>query len=322
MTILHITNGSSAQRVMQQAGIEGEIVTWDDVLHEGPVPSGLELSELSEVRAKFIAEQGWAPFDEVLNNFQMRDKALLSFRDYDALILWFEHDLYDQLQLIQILSWLATQEIQDANIQLVCEDCYLGVITPGEMFSLFEKAKPVTYEQIIIATTAWQSLVLPTPTEWLLLLKQDTKCLPFLEGAVLRLLQEYPHLDTGLSLTQLRALKAVQDQPKSPNEIFSTYQQNEERRFMGDSTFWGYLAQMVYCELPLIKLADEQQRLTLTHSSSQQLHITDEGKRVLSGEKCWSGLSLVDRWIGGVHLAPNNLWCWDEINRTVHKITH
>ena len=321
MTILHITNGSCAQHVMQQAGIEGEIITWDDVLHEGPVPSGLELFELSKVRAKFIAEQGWAPIDDVQNRFQLRDKALLSFREYDALMLWFEHDLYDQLQLIQILSWLATQDIQDANIQLICEDCYLGVITPNEMLALREKARPVTYEQITIATTAWQSLMLPTPNEWLLLLKQDTKCLPFLEGAVLRLLQEYPHCNTGLSLTQFYALKSLQDFPKSPNEIFSTYQQNEERRFMGDSTFWGYLAQMIYCDSPLIKLVDEKQRLTLSHSSSQQLLITDEGTKVLSGEKCYSGLSSIDRWIGGVHLTADNIWCWNEADQVMRNIT-
>src|ERR1039458_2770051 len=47
--MLHITNGSSV--ALDRSGIGGEIVFWVDVLHEGPVPAGLELEELSRIRA-------------------------------------------------------------------------------------------------------------------------------------------------------------------------------------------------------------------------------------------------------------------------------
>ena len=317
--ILNITNGSCSQHVMQQAGIKGEIVTWDDVLHEGPVPASMTLPELSAVRARFIADQGQGSYDEVLDKFITRDNALMSFRDYDVLYLWFEHDLYDQLQLIQILNWLATQDLRGSNIQLICEPCYLGVISASEMSALFSKAKPLSYEQISTATTAWQAFTLPTPEQWFQLLKQDTKCLPFLEGAVLRLLQEYPYFHSGLSLTQQQVLMSIKQRPRSPNQIFSSYQQNEERRFMGDSTFWGYLAQMVLCDPPLINVLDGQ-RLVLTHSSTQQLAITEYGEAVLAGDKSYPGLASINRWIGGVHLTDKNMWCWDEQNRAVMKI--
>ena len=278
----------------------------------------MRLPALSTVRARFIAEQCGEPYDEVLNAFITRDNALISFHDYDGLFLWFEHDLYDQLQLIQILNWLATQDLKNSNIQLICEPCYLGCISANEMSALQHKAKPVRYEQIAIATTAWQAFTLPTPNEWFRLLQQDTKSLPFLQGAVLRLLQEYPHVNTGLSLTQQSALKAISERPRSPNQIFSSYQQNEERRFMGDLTFWGYLAQMVYCDPPLIEVLDGQ-RLTLNHSSSQQLAITETGKSVLQGKKLYPGLSEIDRWVGGVHLTREHLWCWDESNLAIVK---
>jgi hypothetical protein len=58
-TILNITNGDSAVMVMQQAGIPGVFLPWRDVLHDGPVPAGLSLEKLSEVRAQFISDQGW-----------------------------------------------------------------------------------------------------------------------------------------------------------------------------------------------------------------------------------------------------------------------
>ena len=44
---------------MRAAGIDGAIVPWDDVLHEGPVPAGLNAAALRERRAEFLASCGW-----------------------------------------------------------------------------------------------------------------------------------------------------------------------------------------------------------------------------------------------------------------------
>jgi hypothetical protein len=37
-------------------------------------------------------------------SFERRDEAITRFRDHEEVVLWFEHDLFDQLQLIQILD--------------------------------------------------------------------------------------------------------------------------------------------------------------------------------------------------------------------------
>lgn len=105
MSVLNITNGDSTLRLMREANIEGDIVCWRDVLHEGPVPRIGTLTELSSIRACFIADRGWGELGKVKEAFQERDRALKGFSDYQRLVLWFEHDLYDQLQLLQILHW-------------------------------------------------------------------------------------------------------------------------------------------------------------------------------------------------------------------------
>ena len=50
---LHITNGDSV--ALKLTGLEGDILFWRDVLHEGPAPSGLTLDQLSALRAGFLA---------------------------------------------------------------------------------------------------------------------------------------------------------------------------------------------------------------------------------------------------------------------------
>ena len=41
-----------------------------NVLHDGPVPEGLRLEELSNIRAKFIAEFDWASLEKCESLFQ------------------------------------------------------------------------------------------------------------------------------------------------------------------------------------------------------------------------------------------------------------
>src|SRR5947209_11115587 len=103
--MLHITNGESAGQLIQETGITGTLLTWDDVLHEGPTPADLSLGQMSEVRARFIANYYTLPFEEVMADFVRRDTALTHFHLHEEVVLWFEHDLYDQLQLLQLLNW-------------------------------------------------------------------------------------------------------------------------------------------------------------------------------------------------------------------------
>ena len=75
--MLHITNGDSVGGTLRQTGLPGDILTWKDILHEGPTPSGLSLEQMSQIRAQFLA--GWAlgSYEEMLTGFLHRKKTLL-----------------------------------------------------------------------------------------------------------------------------------------------------------------------------------------------------------------------------------------------------
>jgi len=71
--VLHIVNGDCAIQALKDSGIEGDFLSWLDVLHDEPVPEGLSLEELSEVRADFIADCDWAVLEKAKNAFQKRE---------------------------------------------------------------------------------------------------------------------------------------------------------------------------------------------------------------------------------------------------------
>src|SRR5512133_4015627 len=101
-TLLHVTNGESAGNTLRQTALGGAVLPWQDVLHEGPVPA-LPRRVLLRTRARFLADCGWGRQQALLSSLERRDRQLLeALRDGLQVVLWFEHDLYDQLQLLDV----------------------------------------------------------------------------------------------------------------------------------------------------------------------------------------------------------------------------
>lgn len=192
--MLHITNGECAVSVLQAAGMHGEILPWRDVLHEGPVRAGLSLEELSEERIAFISQSGWGAEDEVRKSFIERDAAFRRAGEHDEIVLWFEHDLYDQLQLVQVLDGLYGQ----ARVSIICEAEYLGRMAPERAAELFELRSPVTKRHYNEARAAWTAFRSPDP----MAITTDFQSFPFLGSALIRFLEEYPWTTDGLSRLQ------------------------------------------------------------------------------------------------------------------------
>jgi len=65
--------------------------------------------------------------DQVLRDFRLRDEHLASASRYREIILWFEHDLLDQLQILQILDRLAGAEFASTRLSMICINSYPGV---------------------------------------------------------------------------------------------------------------------------------------------------------------------------------------------------
>jgi hypothetical protein len=234
--LLHITNGDCAVAVLSQA-VQGPILPWRDVLHEGPVRAGLSLEELSRERAVFIADAGWASLSEVENQFKARDASFRRAGEHDEIVLWFEHDLYDQLQLIQVLDGLAA--LRGPPISLVCEAEYLGNMTPGRAAELFTLRNPLVRRHFQEAQAAWAAFRSPDPQQ---LENLRTTSLPFLAAAIRRHLEEFPWTTDGLSRTQRRIREALKDGPLPLPELFRRTQ--EEPAFLGDMLLAWYVERL------------------------------------------------------------------------------
>jgi hypothetical protein len=285
--LLHVTNGDSAAALLSQAFF-GEVLPWRDVLHEGPVREGLSLEQLSRERARFIADAGWGRLEEVAPEFQARDAKLGDSRLHEEVVLWFEHDLYDQLQLIQILDWFALHP--HPRLTLVCEAEYVGTMSPARMRELFPVRKPVTDEQLGEAGEAWAAFTAPDPSG---MNDLEIKALPFLGAALRRQLQEYPWTTDDLSLLERRVLELLERGPLPWTRIFTGI--DEDPIFLGDLVLRWHLARMA--EEGLVEARGTQWAL-----------------------KSRRRLRRIPRWLGGVRVDDQCPWRWDPGRRRLVRL--
>ena len=237
--VLHVTNGDCAVSVLSQVFKEA-ILPWRDTLHEGPVHAGIPLEDLSRRRAAFIAQAGWAPHVRVRETFIQRDAALLSVMQHEEVVLWFEHDLYDQLQLIQLLDWFCVHP--HPRLSLVCEAEYLGTMTPARAAELFGQRRPVTRAQLGAGARAWGAFGSPDPMR---IRSEPVRSLPFLGAALRRLLEEYPWSGDGLSRLERQTLEALRERPLPFEELFPrAHHQREDPVFLGDTVLLWHLARL------------------------------------------------------------------------------
>ena len=234
--MLQVTNGDCAVAVLSQA-VPGSFLPWRDPLHEGPVRAGLSLEELSRERARFIAAAGWGEASEVLRQFEARDAAFRRAGQHDEIVLWFEHDLYDQLQLVQVLDGLA--ELRGPPISIVCEPEYLGTMTPERAAELFELRSPVLRKHLQEAQAAWKAFRSPDPRHMETLRPQ---ALTYLAAALRRHLQEFPWTTDGLSRLERAVVAALQREPLPFAKLFAAVA--EEPAFLGDTVLAWHLRRM------------------------------------------------------------------------------
>ena len=305
---LHVTNGDSVISTWKKAGLLGTHVAWADVLHEGPVPAGLTLEQLSRVRAEYLAKRGYGNGIKINRDFEKRDAILRRAAEFDEVVLWFEHDLYDQLHVLQILSVLEQQGLGAGEVQLVQSDHYLGMLGADELMALYPKRRYLTTAASQGARRAWDAFTGDSPAALKTASAQSYPGLPYLRDALRRLCEEYPGAQTGLSRTQKQLLEACAQGARRKEDLFRKSQAREEASFLGDTSAFASLDDLCAPPAPLLSLLEDAYDVTVL------------GRRVLAGDADWLEHQPLDRWIGGVHLTAESRWRWNDIEETLVEL--
>ncbi|KTC86608.1 DUF1835 domain-containing protein [Legionella brunensis] len=312
MSSIHITNGDYAAELIKTGFNTQDVIAWRDVLYEGPVQANLSFEEFSQQRSEYLASQEYGTLDEIRSSFHELEKQLHNLPNFEEIILWFEHDTYDQLQLVQILVYLAGKKLH-SKLSLICINHYpgivpflgLGQLDEQQIKALFSCRQKITDAQFQLAETIWRALTRTDPTLVLQVVNSNLSALPFMKNALLRYLREFPSNHNGLTWTEQYILDSIIAGVANIPELFHQLPISEGKYFlgMGDTTFKRIIKNLAKAESPLLKIKPR-----LDEQDESELELTNLGERVAQGEEDWVKLNGIDCWRGGVHLTLDNVW--------------
>jgi hypothetical protein len=312
-----ITNGDHAAHALAAHFPDAEILIWRDVLVEGPVPGGIDDERLADVRAQHI-ETAFG-MNDVRADFTRRNHAFAKLGTFDRIELWFETDLHDQLQFVELLARMAKSKPESAPLLALC---------PPPLSSHIDAAarsiRGISSADFEAAGKMWQAFRASSP-EALQGEAETNGALPEARAALARLLEEYPSPHDGLGRIERAALLAVRDGAITPGLAFRHYQQTEPLPFLGDLGFYYRLEKLASGAVPLLHglpgggVAHAARTNMTVEYTDTLVELTDAGYEVLEGRKDLIALNGIDRWIGGVHLTPGNIWRFDPASKTLSR---
>jgi hypothetical protein len=323
VSTLHITNGDCAASTLREFLTDPVTIT-ADVLHDGPAPR-IDLDAWHALRAKYLEPTDEAAFERTRRELAQWDRMVADTGRHDEIVLWFEHDLFDQLLLIRTLDLLGGRR----SVSLICIDRFpgvdrfvgLGQLDAEQLESLVDTRRPVTDDQYALARKAWDAFRAPDPTDLVDMVRQpdSMRALPFLARALKRLLEEYPSTTNGLSRTATAVLREIEAGPRSGHDVFAGTQEREEHPFMGDWGLFDVVKVLADARVPLVTIDPNDRPRDLRR---HRIAITDAGRDVLAGRRDAVVLNGIDRWFGGVHLSAagtgdSSPWRWDAARETL-----
>jgi hypothetical protein len=323
---LHVANGTSTTNTIDAAGIPGILSIWADPLHDGPVPAGLSDAELIDVRASFLGDP-LTPADAV-NDLREWRAVMLRDETYDELVLWYEYDLFDQLNLLQLLTWVDDHAVATRRIvSLICIGSFpgrprfkgLGELTAAELAPLFGTRQPVTAAQYAVARRGWDAFRDSEPHALDAFRHSDTSPLPFLAPAITRFLEEYPWTHDGLSRSERTLLHHVESGPLGVHAAWRRMSDVGETYHITDGSFAELLDSLSTGDAPLIELTKASSAPGALADGT--ITLTAAGRTVLDGAADWTAMRGVDRWRGGVHVRPDGpAWRWSEKDARIVRV--
>lgn len=297
---LHLRCGDDLRGPLQAAGIAGEYLCFSDPVCHGPAQDDGDLTAWLGLRARHVALHSGQDTAAVRLRLGREYAALNRLHRREAVWLWFEHDLWDQIALIRILSLLAEKRLLRGRLLLVPADgrrCF-AELSAAELEAL--RPVPLSDLQIEQAAEAWACFSAPDPRGLDAFSRRDL-ALPYLAAALRRHLRDLPWTTDGLGETERRVLQAIAAGAADEAAVL---------RVLAPADPVLHLTDLMLRDV-IGRLRHGPRRLLM---GEDPLRPTPRGAAVLAGTDRWRP---PPRFHAGVTILPEPPWLWDPAQAAV-----
>lgn len=304
--VLHISNGSSLTKRLKELEKENPILSWEEMLCEGPTTPQIETREFFELRKTYLSET----YDIEINfkAYNAEISKLDNPQEYKEIVLWFEYNLFSHINLLAVINVLEQRKIKKP-LYLVCSGRIKGISELKELSILSTEQLKKHYKKKILLS---QDDIELTKTLWGIYCGKDHNLLKpyivkkssfeYLGNCLKAHLMRFPDSKTGLGTLEQNILLLIQK-----NKIYSEHHLlGYALNYQGYYGYGGLQFERVINNLKLfIKKTDDG------------LILNNLGTKVLNGNK--NALSYTNNNIayGGILRSD---FCFDKIQNKLIKI--
>ena len=288
---LHITNGDNFTLRLQSLDVKGDIITWREMLCEGKTETNVGSESFWKTRFDFLHKNYNVSKSWFVEKTLKEYRSLCNHKQQDQIILWFEYDLFCQINLLAVISWLKTHR-RHAEISLICsgnEDdtgrLYgLSELSDEQLMTRYRNRTILTQDDIEYADYVWQLYCSDNPIRLENLTDFENYQFDYLSEALVAHLKRFPSIKNGLNELENRLLElSVLDKPKTKKALLGSMLKNQGRYGFGDSQYERILGSLK----PLF-------------SSFNPVRLTKKGKEILDGKTSYySHIRDNESYLGG-----------------------
>ncbi|MDB5014151.1 MAG: hypothetical protein JWQ25_2353 [Daejeonella sp.] len=253
MKLLHILNGDATFFKFQKTGLPGDVIVWREVLSEGPVDKIDTYHDFFYNRSKWIKSTYNSEPSEYHRKVIYEFNRIKNCTQYDEVILWFEFDLFCQINLIFLLDYLNKRNLDNTVISLVCPDSHpnyldfrgIGQLKPEELAELILDKVTLTQSDLALASKAWLAYAKGEKEEIEELLNFPFGQLEKLRPALQAHLHRFPDEETGLNSIENLLISITNSGITSRSEIYNEFWKTTAIYGMGDAQIDTCLKELV-----------------------------------------------------------------------------
>jgi hypothetical protein len=272
---LHITNGDNFTQRLQQLQVKGDFITWREMLCEGKTETNVGSESFWKTRFDFLHKNYNVSKSWFVEKTLKEYRSLCNHKQQDQIILWFEYDLFCQINMLAVISWLKTNR-RHAEISLICsgkEDdsdrlYSLSDLSDEQLLHSFDNRIVLSQDDIEYADYVWQLYCSDNPIRLENLTDFENYQFQYLYEALQAHLKRFPSIKNGLNELENRLLElSVIEKPKSKKDLLVNILKNQGRYGFGDSQYERIL-----------------NSLNPLFSSFKPVKLTRKGKQILDGQ--------------------------------------
>jgi hypothetical protein len=250
---LHITNGDYTTNRLKNLNFEGKIITWREMLCEGKTTVDVGSENFWKTRFDFFKSSYKTSKQKFIDYTVKEYRNLCNEKEQDEIVLWFEYDLFCQVNMLAVISWLKRYR-KGRQVSLVCSGkldnqeklVALGELSDNQLKEHYTNKTTLTKDDIEYADYIWQLYCSDSPLQLENAYKTHTNStFSYLEEAIKNHLLRFPSIENGLNQIENSILKTVKDTTfGDKNQLVSHLLSTQENYGFGDSQYFNKLNEL------------------------------------------------------------------------------